>query len=128
MSFYQESIFLKAIPFTPLTRCYRLVKPSALMISALTLLLFQIFDALLTYHGVARYGVEVEGNPVVLIMMQQFGIVGGLFLSKLLASLLLLFVVVSSQRITWVPYALTGVCGVYLVAAVIPWITLFNIA
>lgn len=101
---------------------------SAIFYLGFVLLGLQLLDGWLTYRGIQKFGLEIEGNPLVLSSMNNFGVVGGIVFAKGIASILLLGVLSLARKIPWIPYALSGVGGTYLFAAVIPWITLLNIA
>lgn len=110
----------------PLRRLKLGVAP--IVILGFSLIGLQALDGWLTYRGILKFGLEIEGNPLVLLAMKLYGVVGGLVLVKGSASILLFCVLSLARQIPWIPFALTGVGGTYLFAAVIPWITLLNIA
>jgi hypothetical protein len=87
----------------------------------LVFLLLQIFDGVLTYTAVAWLGVVGEGNLLLATAMHFIGAGPALFAAKCLASAcgVLLYV----RGFYTVLGALTGL---YLVAAITPWLMIFH--
>lgn len=56
-----------------------------------TLVICQFLDGGLTYFAVSHWGLWVEGNPLIVYMMETFGIFGGIFIAKFIAVVLLLW-------------------------------------
>lgn len=79
-------------------------------------LLMQCLDGLLTYLGVAAFGIAVEGNPIVAALMTQLGHEVGLLSAKIVAAAL--GVCLHLHQIHSVVALLAGF---YLTAAVAPW-------
>lgn len=99
---------------------------SALLLG-LSLIILQILDGLFTAIGVNRYGVAVEGNPIIRTLMDQFGAFPALAIIKIVAVLLVIFVTLQATKISWVRNVLGAASFTYLVAAVLPWgILLFS--
>jgi uncharacterized membrane protein (UPF0136 family) len=46
-------------------------------------ILLQIGDGYFTYWGVSNYGIQIEGNPFVAMLIEQFGLLQGLLMAKL---------------------------------------------
>ncbi len=90
------------------------------MLGALFIAL-QIIDGLLTYHGVSLRGTAVEGNLLIRIFMEQFGIATALVVVKLLAVMCTMIVCIAGSKITWVRPALISLIGIYTLLAVAPW-------
>jgi membrane-bound metal-dependent hydrolase YbcI (DUF457 family) len=62
------------------------IKLSKLQIVQLFCLLhviLQILDGSFTYWGISNFGVRVEGNPFIVLLVDQFGLVQGLLMAKL---------------------------------------------
>lgn len=85
------------------------------------LVVFQALDGILTSTGIDRFGVAVEGNPLLRILMEEFGHVPVLALLKTAAVVLVLVMTILANRLSWIKHAMVAVCGVYLFAAIIPW-------
>ncbi len=81
----------------------------------------QIIDGLLTYHGVTLRGTGVEGNILIRILMESFGIATALVAAKLLAVVFTIIVCVAGVQISWVRPALISLIGLYALLAVVPW-------
>ena len=45
-------------------------------------IILQILDGTFTYWGVSTYGIEIEGNPFVSMLIEQFGLLPGLLMAK----------------------------------------------
>ena len=54
------------------------------------LLGLQIQDGICTYIGVSNHGLWIEQNPIIYRLMENFGIEIGLFVPKMISSLLIL--------------------------------------
>lgn len=93
---------------------------SALAVGAL-LALLQALDGVLTSLGVSRYGVAIEGNPILRSMMVQFGHIPTLGLVKLMAVIFVCTLTYYAQRQAWVRNAMGAITCVYFFAAVLPW-------
>ena len=81
----------------------------------------QLLDGIFTSMGVARWGTSVEGNPFLRTMMEQFGHLPTLALMKCLAIGIICCLTMLAQERPWVKNAMSAVCCVYVVAAIIPW-------
>ena len=57
------------------------------------LLLFEsgLADSILTAQNVATYGLDIEGNPLLKPIMQQWGVLSGLFITKLIVFIVLIY-------------------------------------
>ena len=87
----------------------------------LVFLVLQFFDGILTYTAVAWLGVVSEGNVLLAAAMQTAGAGPALIAAKTLASAcgVLLY--------TRGFYAVLGVLtGLYLIAAIAPWLMVFH--
>jgi hypothetical protein len=85
------------------------------------LLALQVLDIIFTATGIATYGLGVEGNPLVRALMLRFGSLQALLLVKSFAVLMILSLMLLSQKVAWVREVLYGLIAVYLCAAVLPW-------
>ena len=88
-------------------------------IALVLFLLAQASDGVLTYVGVATYGIGIEGNPLIAWLMVTFGQGAALTAAKLTAAS---FGV--ALHLVSVHKAVAALALFYLVAAVVPWITL----
>ena len=88
---------------------------------ALTLIGLQLLDAFLTGIGVAHFGIESEGNPLLRELMLAIGAVPALTVVKLGAVIAVVVMASLVRQVRWVPHALLGTCCVYLAFAIIPW-------
>ena len=84
----------------------------------------QAADGVLTSLGVRKFGIHVEANPVVRELIVSLGDVTALGLIKLLAIIVICFLVVLSRRVLWIRSAMGALSCVYLFGAVVPWIYL----
>ena len=85
----------------------------------LVFLLAQAADGVLTYVGVTTFGVYLEANPLLASLMDSFGQGPAVAAAKVVASGLGI-----SLHLVGVHRILAVLTGVYLVAAVLPWIGL----
>ena len=88
------------------------------------LAVIQILDGVLTAMGIARFGLSIEGNPLVRAVMLQFGYVPALILTKSVALLIIAGIAKFGLQYSWVTKALATLITVYMVAAIIPWVTI----
>jgi hypothetical protein len=79
-------------------------------------LLFQCFDGVFTYVGVATYGVGIEANPLIASLMHSVGHGAALAIAKLLAASLGICL-----HLRQVHGAVAVLAGFYLVVAILPW-------
>jgi len=86
-------------------------------VALLVFLLAQALDGVLTYIGVRTYGPNVEGNPLIGWLMIAMGQGPALAAAKLTAGF---FGVV--LHLTAVHRAVALLAGLYLIAAVVPWL------
>ena len=66
-------------------------------------------------------GTAVEGNMLVRLLMEQFGVSTAIILVKLLATVCIMVVCIAGAQIKWVRPALISLIGIYTLLAVIPW-------
>ena len=82
-------------------------------------LLAQAADGVMTYVGVTTLGVHLEANPLLASLMNSFGQGPAVAAAKVVASGLGI-----SLHLIGVHRVLAVLTGVYLVAAVLPWLGL----
>ena len=87
----------------------------------LSLLLLQLIDAFLTLVGIENFGPSMEGNPILRTYFSSHGVLPTLISAKLMASVFICVLFVIQTRVKWVPRAIWGLTGVYVLSAVIPW-------
>lgn len=85
------------------------------------LILLQIFDGILTGLGMNFFGTDMEGNVLLRTMMHTLGVVPALLVVKSFAISVIIVLVNLSSQVKWLPLAMKGVIGLYLLAAIIPW-------
>ncbi|MDD2943988.1 MAG: DUF5658 family protein [bacterium] len=99
-----------------------LLSRNQLKLVAVTLIFFQLLDGALTAIGLKTYGIEAEGNPVLVYFMKEFGLFLPLVVAKSLASLAVAILYLARNLVTWVPLALISLTCVYYFAAIVPWV------
>jgi hypothetical protein len=95
--------------------------PTALTILAVTLIILQLLDGILTCSGIYAFGLTAEGNPLMRTLISLLGIIPAVTISKLVCISVVLGLCAQAREIYWLPFALSCVGGIYLIAAVIPW-------
>lgn len=85
------------------------------------LCLLQVLDGVFTFIGVSRFGLEIEGNPLVRFLMESFGYATALAGIKGIATLIVLFLIYLAKEISWMNKALSAVSVVYVLTAILPW-------
>jgi hypothetical protein len=88
---------------------------------AAVLVTLQVLDGILTYTGMYTFGVYAEGNPILRNLMDAVGIAPAIALTKLFCIAIVLTLCAQAHKISWLPTALTGIAGMYAIAAVLPW-------
>jgi len=86
-------------------------------VALVVFLLAQALDGILTYVGVATFGMGAEGNPVVAWLMNALGHGPGLATAKVAAGVFGI-----ALHLSDVHKAVAVLAGFYLVVAVGPWI------
>ena len=84
--------------------------------AVLAFLVAQSLDGVLTYVGVATFGIHVEANPIVAGMMTSLGHGAGLMTAKIVAGVLGICL-----HIFEIHAALAMLTGFYIMVAVAPW-------
>jgi hypothetical protein len=88
---------------------------------AAILVTLQVLDGILTYTGMYTFGVYAEGNPILRALMHGVGIAPAIAITKLFCIGIVLALCAQAHKISWLPTALTGIAGMYAIAAVLPW-------
>jgi hypothetical protein len=91
-------------------------------VAVIVFLLAQASDGVLTYIGVATYGIEMEANPLITWLMTSMGEGAGLATAKVTAGL---FGVI--LHLTGVHRAVAALAGFYIVVAIIPWMAVLYV-
>ena len=90
------------------------------------LVVCQLLDGLLTYAGLRLYGVHMEGNAFLKELMIAYGTFTALFLVKLFAVLCIITLTIFAHKRKWIRPLIAGVCGIYLMLAVFPWVYILS--
>jgi hypothetical protein len=91
-------------------------------IAIIAFLLAQFFDGLFTYIGVSTYGVGVEGNPLIVTLMTNFGHGPALLSAKILAAVLGVCL-----HLYEIHSAVALLAGFYFAVAILPWVAILII-
>jgi hypothetical protein len=91
-------------------------------IAVVVFLLAQASDGVLTYVGVATYGLEMEANPLITWLMVALGQGPGLAAAKVTAGLFGIIL-----HLTGVHRAVAALAGFYIVVAIIPWMAVLDL-
>ena len=79
-------------------------------------LLAQCLDGILTYMGVVAFGIDVEGNPIIVSLMTHLGHGLGLLSAKIVAGALGVLL-----HLFHIDSVVALLAGFYLTAAIAPW-------
>jgi hypothetical protein len=82
-------------------------------------LLAQCFDGVFTYVGVLMFGMSIEANPLIAMLMGAFGHGVALTGAKLLAAALGICL-----HLRQIHGAVAVLAGFYLVIAIVPWMVI----
>ena len=88
-------------------------------LAVIVFLVAQVSDGVLTYIGVATYGLSIEGNPVITWLMSVMGEGPGLAAAKVTAGFFGMLLHLSA-----VHKAVAILAGFYIVVAIIPWLAI----
>ena len=88
-------------------------------LAVVVFLLAQVSDGVLTYIGVATYGLAIEGNPLIAWLMEVMGEGPGLATAKVTAGIFGM-----ALHIAGVHKAVATLAGFYVVVAICPWVTI----
>jgi hypothetical protein len=91
------------------------------MLAGAVLSTFQAADGILTSLGISRFGIAMEGNPLLRQLMVEFGHIPTLAVVKILAILLIIGLVIAARQFSWIRFALGGLTCFYMCAAILPW-------
>ena len=95
-------------------------KSSVLFLGYL-LCFLQAADGILTSIGVSRFGLQAEGNPLLRVLMEQWGAIPTLLVVKFCAILVVFALMTFAEHLTWIRASLAAMSGIYLFVAVLPW-------
>lgn len=96
------------------------------IVLGLILIALQILDGILTNIGMNLFGTQMEGNSLLRGIMENYGAVTALVISKSLAILTIISLVYLSNQVKWIRHALKGVIAVYFTFAIAPWTILIS--
>lgn len=88
-------------------------------LAVIVFLLTQVSDGVLTYIGVATYGLAAEGNPLIAWLMQSLGEGPGLATAKVTAGGFGI-----ALHVAGVHKAVALLAGFYMVVAIGPWVAI----
>ena len=91
------------------------------VVAGIVLSLLQAADGILTSMGINRFGMSMEGNPLLRTVMEHFGHIPTLAVLKTIAIFVIFGLIFASAKIPWVKSALGAVSFVYFFAAILPW-------
>ncbi len=86
------------------------------------LVILQIFDGILTSIGISRFGSDIEGNPFLRNLIENFGHIPVLASIKIIAVFFVFVLAVNSKYVPWISSALRAICYMYFFTAIVPWI------
>ncbi len=86
----------------------------------------QLLDGMLTYAGLSIFGIRMEGNAFLHMLMEAYGSFPVLFVTKLIALVLVGFLTIYSHRRHWFRPVIAVLCLIYLLLAVFPWVALIS--
>lgn len=117
----EEQDFLEhRLNFSEIDATHVLLRKDAVWLGIM-LTVFQALDGFLTSAGIDRFGISVEGNPLLRLLMEEFGHIPVLTLLKSAAITLVICMTLLANRLPWIRHAMVAVGGVYLLAAILPW-------
>ncbi len=96
-------------------------RADSIAVLGLLLALVQVIDGLFTISGISSFGLEAEGNTLVRMLMEQYGVVTAIVMVKSFALLLTVLLCLCGLSVKWVEAAMKGVIAFYLLMAVAPW-------
>lgn len=91
------------------------------MMLGMFLILLQAADGVLTMMGVQQFGTAMEGNILLRTLMNHFGPMEALAVSKILCIAVIIRLTTMAKQFAWVKQAMGAMCCFYLLAAVVPW-------
>jgi len=91
-------------------------------IAVICFILVQLADWLATYHGLIRFGTEIEANPLLRFLMERYDIVFALTSAKLTATIAGAFLHLFNRHLEVATLTL-----IYTWFALIPWSNALNL-
>ena len=88
----------------------------------------QLFDGVLTAMGIQRFTTHAEGNPMLRYFMHRYGPQETLFAVKAFAIACVALMTLFAARSRWIKNTMKLLCGIYLGAAILPWLYLLYLA
>jgi Domain of unknown function (DUF5658) len=85
------------------------------------LCLLQAVDGFLTSLGISRFGIAMEGNPLLRELMICFGHIPALSFVKIFAIVSIISLTYSARKLPWINNAMGAISCVYIFAAIVPW-------
>jgi len=92
-----------------------------IMILGSIMAILQLLDGILTGLGMYYFGTSAEGNPLLRVLMENYGYINALVITKTFAIGVIVALCMLASKVSWISMAFKGVIGIYLVFAVIPW-------
>jgi Domain of unknown function (DUF5658) len=92
-----------------------------ILLLALTLMLLQIADGVLTAVGVIHLGINMEANPILRSLMQSYGPAVALMTVKSMAVGVIAILATLSASVSWLAMAFRGLVLLYTIFAIMPW-------
>jgi len=86
------------------------------------LIVLQILDGVFTYIAVDKYGVNVEANPLVKLLIVKYGHLWSLFVLKLLAIIIIIVLSKKADEYKFISNSLIFVAMFYFFFAIVPWV------
>ena len=94
---------------------------SELLFLGAILVVLQILDGILTGVGMAQYGLHMEGNALLRLLMSHIGYIPALILTKCVAIAIIALLCSQAFRVRWLKYAFTTIIIMYTTLAIAPW-------
>ncbi|MFM1848957.1 MAG: hypothetical protein RL417_2431 [Pseudomonadota bacterium] len=91
------------------------------VVLGLILAILQVLDGYLTGIGVYHFGTDIEGNVLLRSLMESYGFVPTLVMTKTVALGIIVLLCSMCTQVSWLRSALKAVIAIYVVGAVIPW-------
>lgn len=99
---------------------HHLPASQALIVGSI-LIILQALDGILTGMGVERFGLHMEGNPFLRLLMAEFGHVPTLAALKFVAISIVVLLTIMVKRVPWVENAMSAISCLYILVAILPW-------
>jgi Domain of unknown function (DUF5658) len=107
-------------------RSHRTTASAELAVLGLLIVFLQILDGVLTGLGMAQFGTGMEGNPMLRGLMDAVGFLPAIAVVKGIAIATVTGLCLYADRVWWLRRAFRGVIAVYLIFAIVPWMTLLG--